>query len=258
MNKLDYITEKFTNFNILLENAKEDKNFTFTGNYNKPMYQYIHEILNNKIISEEQHEILINIFVYFDDNQTKTHNIIMGKGKTSTITPMIVFRNYVKKDMNKVRIIMPDNLINQSYKIFLKYINIIPFLNISIFKADKHDIELKSKDPYIDVNKKYNKFFDGDKTQIYVSLTGISELKKFLIKNLAFITKESWKEDYDIIDEIDSIIDPCKSEINLVTDIINNKNINKYILTKWIYLENNEVNELNNKCLEDNFKILKE
>jgi hypothetical protein len=87
------------------------------------MYQYIHEILNNKIISDKQHDILELIFYYFDKGKTKTHNILMGKGKTSTITPMIVFRNYITnfknnlvdkegKSKNKVRIIMPDNLID--------------------------------------------------------------------------------------------------------------------------------------------------
>jgi hypothetical protein len=107
----------------------------------------------------------------------------------------------------------------------MKYVNIIPFLNISIFKADNPDI---------DFNTKYNEFFDGDKTQIYVSLTSISELKKCLIYNLETIKEGSWKEDYVIIDEIDSIIDPCKSEVNLVNELYSNGNINKYILYKWI------------------------
>jgi hypothetical protein len=201
------------------------------------MYQYIHEVLNNKIISNEQHKILNNIFEYFDDNKTKTHNILMGKGKTSTITPMIVLRNYIEKAMNKVRIIMPDNLIDQSYKIFMKYVNIIPFLNISIFKADNPDI---------DFNEKYNKFFDGDETQIYVSLTSISEFRKCLIINLEEVKEGSWKEDYVIVDEIDSIIDPCKSEINLVVESLyeheyeNIELFNKYILYKWIQIKNNK------------------
>jgi hypothetical protein len=229
------------------------------------MYQYIHEVLNNKIISNEQHKILDNIFVYFDKKQTKTHNILMGKGKTSTITPMIVLRNYVEKSMNKVnveksmnkvnvekamnkvRIIMPDNLIDQSYKIFMKYVNIIPFLNISIFKADNPDI---------DFNEKYNKFFDGDETQIYVSLTSISEFRKCLIINLEKVKEGSWKEDYVIIDEIDSIIDPCKSEINLVTQTNNDKDeniklFNEYILYKWIQIRDNKNSDRTNKYLND-------
>jgi hypothetical protein len=223
MNKLNYITNDFTKFKELLEEAKNDKKFEFIDNYNKPMYQYIYEVLNNKIISNKQHEILKTIFEFFDNKETKTHNIIMGKGKTSTITPMIVLRNYVEnKGMNKVRIIMPDNLIDQSYKVFLKYVNIMPFLNISIFKADNPDINFNEKlnvNEENKVNKKYNSFFDGDKTQIYVSLTSINELKKCLIHNLEFVTKELWKEDYVIIDEIDSIIDPCKSEVNLVNEL---------------------------------------
>jgi hypothetical protein len=124
----------------------------------------------------------------------------------------------------------------------MKYVNIIPFLNISIFKADNPDIEFNEKTKVNEknkVSKKYNKFFDGDETQIYVSLTSISELKKCLIHNLEFVTKQSWKEDYVIIDEIDSIIDPCKSEINLVKQTNNDKDesiisLNEYILYKWI------------------------
>jgi hypothetical protein len=132
----------------------------------------------------------------------------------------------------------------------MKYVNIIPFLNISIFNADKPDINIQ-------FNKNYNKFFDGDKTQIYVSLTSISEFRKCLIMNLKYLYNDeinkSFKEDYVIIDEIDSIIDPCKSEINLVVESLykkgntNIKSFNEHILYKWIQIRYNKKSNQTNE-----------
>ena len=71
-----------------------------------------------------------------------------------------------------------------------------------------------------------------------------------MIYNLEEVKEGSWKEDYVIIDEIDSIIDPCKSEVNLVNELYSNENINKYILYKWIKKKSSNLKDKCNVTIE--------
>ena len=131
------------------------------------------------------------------------HHFMMGKGKSSVITPLLIlyFSLIHKKE---IYIIVPEHLIKQTENTLMTYINIFNLNNIYILS----DSDIKKK------------FLDGE-------FTKNNENKIMLI------------------DEIDSILDPLKSNFNLVKektkDINNIYEIILYIvkeISKGIKIDN--------------------
>jgi len=108
-------------------------------------------------------------------NFYQLHHFMMGKGKSTIITPLLSLYFYLLKKQ-KIYIIVPKHLINQTNIILNDYINIFEIENIHI----KSDDEIK------------NDFLN----------------EKFIsTKNTVFL-----------IDEFDSLINPLKSNFNLVKE----------------------------------------
>jgi len=128
------------------------------------------------------------------DINNKAYEILMGKGKTSTITPLIILYNYFQnKEILNFNIILPSHLVNQSYNIMLKYSQIL--INYSINNECNYD----------SLTKKYqlNILSESNIKEIILNSIKDSELKD-ISKNKLFI-----------FDEIDSLIDPLKSDLNI-------------------------------------------
>jgi hypothetical protein len=128
----------------------------------------------------------------------KAYEILMGKGKTSTITPLIILYNYFQnKEIFNFNIILPSHLVNQSYKIFLKYSQLL--INYNINKNPEYDFLLKEY--------QINIFSESHIKEII--------LKKIKAESILLNIKDN---KLFIFDEIDSLIDPLKSDLNIPDD----------------------------------------
>jgi hypothetical protein len=129
------------------------------------------------------------------DTNDKAYEILMGKGKTSTITPMVILYNYIQNhDLLNFNIILPSHLVNQSYNIMLKYSQIL--INYAV-----------------NTNCDYNSLINT----YQINVLSDSLIKEIVLKNI--IGTESLinisKNKLFIFDEIDSLIDPLKSDLNI-------------------------------------------
>ena len=170
----------------------------------KYVYENLFEIFFGNEISEEQYDRYIDIINSFnkyqkkpnyeddddiknleseEDSQTQynfpLHHFMMGKGKSSVITPLLtLYFTIIHK--KTVYIIVPEHLKNQTDDTMYYYINVF---NVSKLVHIKTDTEIKNM--FLDQN-----FKDTTKNNDYIFL----------------------------IDEFDSIIDPLKSNYNRVLD----------------------------------------
>jgi len=71
----------------------------------------------------------------------------MGRGKTSTITPLIILHNYLfNKEIEQYNIILPNSLVVSSFDIINKLLYIINDYNIKVnnFTINKNIINIAS------------------------------------------------------------------------------------------------------------------
>ena len=168
---------------------------------------------------------------------TKIHNLIMGGGKTSMITPLCIIRKLIynysmfaeknqrklpNTTQNSVFIILPtDHLVDQSLNIFKKYI--LPFFPIEVQKIEedrKNMNEKEKKDRYDTIFNHFNRI---------IVMTDTS-LKCCLI-NYPLLIQRNFKSHSFIFDEADTILNPRTSELNYPLEI---KQIPPFVLNKSI------------------------
>ena len=166
-------------------------------------FDLIYNIKNNRNNSEILFEIHSNLFIrteqkkylnliYNDQNNDINNNIyeiLMGKGKTSVITPLIILNNNYNSSFNKYNIILPEHLVNSSYNIINKYIEIL-----DNYRINKNELFMSKN--IINIL--------SDSTFKYKLLTQIIENKTKNFSDILFI-----------FDEIDSLINPMSSNLNI-------------------------------------------
>jgi len=129
------------------------------------------------------------------------HHIMMAKGKSSVITPLLTLY-FNKINRKKILIIVPDHLVNQTKDTLLGYIDIF---NMNIYSMETNFKE--ESEITIDM---YNRIFREREILIF-SDTKIKEL--FLLK--IFEDRSLNKDIIMLIDEFDYILDPIKSNLNI-------------------------------------------
>ena len=129
-------------------------------------------------------------------NYNKIYQILMGIGKTSTITPILILNDYFKNKKNSKNIILPAHLINDSYNIMVKYSNVLYDFEINFNKI--------KFGKYLNILSDFSYKYHINKNFYY--FTNINNYNKY-IKNSLFI-----------LDEMDTLIDPLKSELNIPTN----------------------------------------
>jgi len=155
----------------------------------------LYEIHTRNIINRDQKDFI----QIFDRDSNKVNQLIMGFGKTSVITPLIILKYYLMKTYSKFIIVLPEHLINQSYNI------INSFMNVMNGFSDDYNSLLNTMNIYEENNKVY--------------ITSESNFKKNILNNIIkyndinnIINKE---DTYFIFDEIDTLINPLKSDLNI-------------------------------------------
>lgn len=182
-----------------------ENNITSIYTKNAMNHVVLFEALFDNFLRVDQMEIYESIINTINTGTTnKIFNLLMGRGKTSVILPLLVlYIAYTNPDLN-ITIILPDNnsLINQTITILSNYSYLFPFYTI------------------VDLNNINNNH--GETKGIYISSDKkIKEL--FLnywrsdIKQNKLIDKI--KTSFIIIDEFDSVYNPLTSELKIINSI---------------------------------------
>jgi len=205
--------------------------------YNKNLIEHLFEFLFGFIIQKDQKVLLDNIL----ENPRIIRQLLMGRGKTSVITPLIILNNLLNpKHKIKTMLILPQHLMSQSEEI-VKNLLLVNF---------KFEILRYKKD-----NDKLNNIYD-EKTIRTVKIVDSEMIKNHLLIN--FEENKNLKDYYLICDEIDFQIDYKKSEFNMV--IGKKKEISKKILENYFILLKDLYNKFTdfietNKILIENLTI---
>ena len=198
-------------------------NLPYEGN-KRNFYQILFELENEFFISNDQIRFIENL-KHVNKNET-IYQLLMGRGKTAVITPLIILQNLFSNNSkyDNYGIILPSNLINTSANILINYTKYIYNMKFEVFD-EKNNLNIKNTIYIIDdKNIKLNileKIIDNNNNNSRI----INESSLF------------------IIDEIDTILDPLKSNLNIIKNSEKyelNNDIFEYIFNK-VYKHNNSI-----------------
>ncbi len=247
---LNYILSR----NSLLREKKE-----------KEIYQIIFELESGNYIRIIQNDFLNKVYNNINENKFEiAYQLLMGMGKTTTITPLIILKEFYEKNNNKFTIIVPEHLVNFSFEIMIPFTS---YIQLFLYKIITIDESLYCEDCINIIS---------DTTIKWSLLNNIQNSENNNLKEL--LNDYMDQEQLVIMDEIDSMIDPIKSNLNITSDekrehkyvniifnslfdlIVQNYKNNEYNINK--YLENilssnvfNVNNKPSNKKIIDNMKI---
>lgn len=153
------------------------------------------------------------------------HNLIMGGGKTSMITPLVIIKylQYLTTKSADITtnsncyIVLPEKLVNQSNDKLASLFNL--YFPINLRKC----IETRTNDSNINQEQKFNLTYletlsDStnskiDKTNLNVFVMSDISLKSGFLNNYNLIIETNKNHIY-LFDEVDTIINPITSELN--------------------------------------------
>jgi hypothetical protein len=187
-----------------------------------------------------------NIVPYNQFGGYPLHHFMMGKGKSAVLTPILTL--YFSLILNKkIYIIVPEHLVPQTEKTISCYAHVFN-LKLLVIKDEK----------------KYEKKYEKDIDDNNIIICSDAKIKELFLLGL-FIDIEKNNNSIMLIDEFDSILDPIKSNFNIIKEsnvkieIIYNKlkpikNINQNIIS----IKNGLINEKNDLLSNDIKNILKQ
>lgn len=232
-NKLDAkdnsVINKYNNLNDTFINR--------TKNENTKLKLTQFEYLFGYYVRQDQENLINRMVSNYEKKESKIYQLLMGLGKSSVITPQVILSICNDDKYNVVIVVVPPSLLQNCIN------NIVPICCNSGIQVIVSDINVNTYD-YIK-NSLNNKL-------VYVTTDSL--LKKKLLSNVILEEKMDMEKKCMILDEIDLIIDPLKSEHN-----ISNKNeseIYEYskIITKIII---NFIDNFENICKKKQYDKLK-
>jgi hypothetical protein len=229
INKTNFVDIKLKNSDMILFEI-------FFGFYvRKDQYSIYQSILNSN----------------YNNTSKKINQLLMGKGKTSVIVPLLTLYNLLIKDnIQNIYLITKNELIEQSFNDMVeKYSILINFAKIIKEKKGK-EIEMFENQ---NTNNK-NIFIINDSSYKRYILNKYDRNKSFMGLNSYDLKKETT---FFIIDEFDSIYEPLASDFNLpsdkkkISEIISLDEINNIIL----HIINDMIGKSNSSNQEIKIKI---
>ena len=204
--------------NIFKNDLKDNDNI-----YYKDMQIYMFEIFFGHFIRKEQIELINNIYNNLLDNKKEYHikNLFMGGGKSSVLTPVLT--QLIELHNMPFIVIVPEHLLKDTITPLLKY---RPLYRRNLrFINNINDVYSLVIDP------RYN----------YVLSDSQFKYWKLLMHKYGKDPDIILRQFYILIDEIDSILDPIKSNFNKINKI---NEIKDYIKNKKGILYNIYLKEL--------------
>jgi hypothetical protein len=226
-----------------------DTNLIYDFNKNRSLADILFELESDIFIRNEQKNKIIELLKTKSEQKNNAYEILMGKGKTSTLTPILLIEHLIESKNRMINkfdyntafsIVLPSHLIESSYNIMLKYNGI--FNDIIINK----------------VNNKNNYLLDNNKMNIISD----TKFKEFILKIKLNDNPEIklLENTFFIYDEIDSLINPLKSDLNMPSgEKINHSNF-QIILDILFFIAKKDFSyynfTVNNKYLIINYKSI--
>ena len=146
------------------------------------------------------------------DKQSRIHNLVMGGGKSTVITPLVIIKLVqilsinINKHKDNIYLVMPDTLVIQSYNILSCILSLNYPINVQILKEDRYTYKEYTKSLKNNINTHENTY-----TNVYIMSD--TTMKCGFLNDYELI-KNNKDKHYYIFDEIDSILNPSKSEVN--------------------------------------------
>lgn len=198
----------------------------------------VFEILFGAYVRDEQYKIYKQIINEINSNpahDTCSYNVqqlLMGRGKTAVIMPLVALYYLLVDDyFSNVILLMPDNLIKQSFKAFVNFFCCI--LSINKVFSYEHDVDILNnicEQQHYGYTVSPRNIFIIDQNNIKNILLNTLNMSTRSHQNIINTIKE---KSVMIIDEFDSIYDPTKSRFNLSFD--SSKIGDHKLITKKIY-----------------------
>lgn len=191
-------------------------------NDNIEMIIILYEFMNGYFLRKEQINYIKSILSNFKSNESRIYQIGMGLGKTSVLGPLISILYSIQENKNIINI-MPAHLIKQAENKYIESLS--PFYPVNIRLIDNY-------------SKSYNPFKqDMDDTNNFIYIMSDKTAKVIYLNSKINKIKEQYYNSYDskyfvdeihikkildksvtLIDEIDSLSDSRKSELNYPDD----------------------------------------
>ena len=243
-NSLEFFYQYILGYFAKEEQKKLIDDITSDINSNKPMTGGYRSLI----------KYFINELNYGENKtQSHIHSLIMGGGKTSMITPLVIIRylqqngfyNSPDDKLNtkgfNIYLVLPEPLVIQSFENLSNILNLYFPINVKILKESRAPVSEYGK--YSDSVAKIN----PDELQLYI--LSDTTMKSGFLNNYTAITANSQKHVY-LYDEADTLIDPIVSELNYpIGDKIKLANIEDYFgvlyqIINSIYKDNDELKGL--------------
>ena len=174
-----------------------DYNEIYSFEKNRTIEHILFEIHTNYFIKKEQYE-LVNNQILKDEVHNKVYEILMGKGKTTTITPLILIHQIFNTSTKNYNIILPEHLVPSSFDIIIKYAQLF------------YEYKIKLN-------------IENIRNNNVISIVSDTTIKKYILNNIKSNVKLNSLFNQDnlfIFDEIDTLIDSNKSDLNMPIDEI--------------------------------------
>lgn len=148
----------------------------------------------------------------------RIHNMLMGGGKTSTITPLTILR-YIRNVLSdtrtqygpKIYLVLPEQLVRDSYEALKKIIGTYFPIDVKLIREGR--INKKPQSNLTEYTSSLNQ--ENHTTTVYI-MNDIT-MKCGFLNNYTDIMNNSNKNVY-LFDEIDTILNPTTSELNFPDD----------------------------------------
>lgn len=188
----------------------------------RPIEVVLFETIFGSLIRNDQYELYNSIYnnMTGSTDPKSIYHMLMGKGKTSIITPLLCIKLFYS-GITDITLMLPSHLIKQSNKDLLKYILILNETHIHKYTNLNNGIVL-----------------NNDQQQIFrtIFIVEPSVIKRQILNGECLKYKKNIMNRALLIDEFDMLYNPLKSEYNkpLEKSILKNydpfgDNLEKYI-----------------------------
>jgi len=187
----------------------------------------VFETCFENLILNSQHTLFHKIrasLMQPNDAWMSTYQLLMGKGKTSVLTPLLVLDMQFRRNTNAdgkaiaqdVFLVLPEHLVQQSLKMFRsRYSNVMPHMSVLYLNVDRSfSMDLNFKQFFQHLGGQHGKFFivsDGTIKSIHLNL--VEEHKRYADSEKGpriYFANEC----VYLFDEVDTLMNPITSELN--------------------------------------------
>lgn len=186
------------------------------------------EIVIGSLIKQSQYNLIVEMHKNILSLNIHIKQLMMGQGKSSIITPLLSL--FLLKNYNMIFIVVPEYLINQT---LLFMINAQYVFN-RIHKYNKLGILSLNDNMFTQKSLMIDDFLSSFEKKIFIC--SMTSIKKFILYNDKMINLI--KTSPFIFDEATDLLDNCKSELNITSDINSIKGLKNQELIIQKRLEN--------------------